>query len=103
MYRHSERRPNHFLGAPGPADVLLRFLDRNGKIVFAPIVSRGSTGWAPGNPIPTDLSPDLNMVKNPELHANLRVRHSISSSLRLVLGHNGIATLTDQRPQGIFR
>jgi hypothetical protein len=103
MYRHSERRPNHFLGAPGPADVLLRFLDRNGKIVFARVVPRRGAGWAPGNPIPTNLPPDLNMVKNPELHANLRVRHSISSCLRLVLGHNGIANLTDQRSQRILR
>src|SRR5712691_13255538 len=85
MYRHSERRPNHFLGTPGPADVLLRLLDRNRKIIFARVVTRRGAGWAPGNPIPTNLAPDLNMVKNPELHANPRVWYSISSSLRLVL------------------
>src|ERR1019366_9477515 len=71
-HRHSERRPNHFLGAPGPADVLLRFLDRNGKIVFARVVTRRGARWAPGNPIPTNLAPDLHMVQNPELHATLR-------------------------------
>jgi hypothetical protein len=101
--RHSERRPNHFPGAPGPADVLPRLLDRNGKIVFARVVTRRGAGWTPGHPVPANLPPDLNMVQNPELHAKLRVRHSISPYWWLVLGHNGIANLTDQRPQGIFR
>src|SRR5260370_38649574 len=93
-HRHSERRPNHFPGAPGPADVLPRLLDRNGKIVFARVVTRRGAGWTPGHPVPADLPPYLDVVQYPELHAD-RVRPPLPWCWWPLLGHSRITNLTD--------
>src|SRR6266542_6622054 len=102
-HRHSQRRPNHLPGASSPADVLLWFLDRDGKIVFTRVVTRHGAGWTPGNPIPANLPPYLHMVQNSELYTNLRVRPGPALRWWFLLGRTGIVNRADQRPQGIFR
>src|SRR5579862_6668122 len=101
-HRHPECGPDHLLGAPGPADILLRFLDRNGEVVAARVVTCCGTGWTPGDPVPANLPPNLDVVHNLKLDTSRRVRPVTPSCWRLLLARNGIIGLADERPKPFF-
>src|SRR6266849_3430281 len=101
--RYSERCPNHFPGAPGPADILLRFFARNCQVVLAGVVSCRRTGRTPSHPVAANLSAHLDVFENSKLSAGLRVLPLVLARHYSLLGHRRITDFRDQGSQSIFR
>src|SRR5579863_316636 len=71
--RASQSGPDHFFGATGPADVLLRFVNRDREVVAAPVSIRRGARRTPRNPVPPDLPPHLDVVQDVKLSAWCRI------------------------------
>src|SRR5579863_7383588 len=71
--RATQSGPDHFFGATGPADVLLRFVNRDREVVAAPVSIRRGARRTPRNPVPPDLPPHLDVVQDVKLSAWCRI------------------------------
>src|SRR5208283_2673774 len=69
----SESRANHLLAAPSPADVLLRFVNRDGQVVPTAVSTRRGARRTSCNPIPPGFSPHLEVVQDVKLPLLCRV------------------------------
>src|SRR6266852_4651826 len=56
-----QSRSNHLLAATRPADVLLRFVNRDRQVVAALVSSRRGARWASRDPVSPRLPPYLEM------------------------------------------
>src|SRR5580658_9466888 len=70
--RASQSGPDHFFGATGPADVLLRFVNRDREVVAASVSIRRGARRTPRNPVPPDLPPHLNVIQDLKPYALCR-------------------------------
>src|ERR1700674_1026317 len=62
--RASQSRSNHLLTATSPADVLLRFVNRDRQVVAALVTSRRGAGRASRDPVSPRLPPYLEMIQD---------------------------------------
>src|SRR5580700_5298355 len=65
--RASQSRSNHLLAATGPADVLLRFVNRDGQIVATLVSTRRGARRASRDPVSPRLPPYLEMIQDLKL------------------------------------
>src|SRR5579863_10096160 len=71
--RASQSRSNHLLAATSPADVLLRFVDRDRQIVTALVSPRRGACRASRDPVSSRLPPYLEMIQDVKLLLLCRV------------------------------
>src|SRR5580658_6859010 len=71
--RASQSGPDHFFGAAGPADVLLRFVNRDREVVAAPVTIPCGARRTSCNPVPPDLPSHLDVVQDVKLSAWRRI------------------------------
>src|SRR5579863_1961767 len=71
--RASQSGPDHFFGAAGPADVLLRFVNRDREVVATAVTIPCGARRTSCNPVPPDLPPHLNVIQDVKLSALCRV------------------------------
>src|SRR6266478_6586595 len=68
-----QSRSNHLLAATSPADVLLRFVNRDRQVVSAFVSPRRGARWASRDPVSPRLPPYLEMIQDVKLPLLCRV------------------------------
>src|ERR1700730_3500857 len=97
--RASQSRSNHLLAATGPADVLLRFVNRDGQIVATLVSSRRGARRASRDPVPPRLPPYLEMIQDVKLPLLCRVLPAWSWLDFLLLPFARLPQLLEQNPE----
>src|SRR5271165_3060686 len=95
----SKSRSNHLLVATSPADVLLRFVDRDRQVVAALVSSRRGARWASCDPVSPRLPPYLEMIQDVKLPLLCRVLPAWSWLDFLLLPFDRLSQLLEQNPE----
>src|SRR5580700_1722358 len=97
--RASQSRSNHLLAATGPADVLLRFVNRDGQIVATLVSSRRGARRASRDPVSARLPPYLEMIEDVKLPLLCRVLPAWGRLDFLLLSFGRLSQLLEQNSE----